>query len=107
MTTEERKKEMDVQPRLIDESKTMLAVQKALIELGFEPLGHHAICIFESIESVPTAYDVENVVAELEKKKKEYLEGFRTHNNNEMYGIACGFGDSIKIVKRGGVDVSK
>ena len=55
------------------------------------------------IEEQPTAYDVEKVVKELENKKNEYLEGFRIHDNYEMYGVACGFGDSIEIVRKGGV----
>lgn len=50
-------------------------------------------------ESIP----VDRIVEQLEKKKNEYLEGFRTHNDDEMYGVACGFGDSIEIVRRGGV----
>jgi hypothetical protein len=44
----------------------------------------------------------ERVVERLEEKKQEYLEGFRTHQENELYGIACGFGDAIKIVKEEG-----
>ena len=51
----------------------------------------------------PTAYDINKVVKELEKRKQEYLEGFWVHDNNELYGVACGLGDAIKIVKRCGV----
>ena len=55
------------------------------------------------VEEQPTAYSIDEVVKELEKRKQEYLEGFRIHENNELYGIACGLGDAIEIVKQGGV----
>ena len=42
---------------------------------------------------------IEKILERLEAKKKEYLEAFKTHGDNERYGIACGFGDSIKIVQ--------
>ena len=51
-------------------------------------------------ESTP----MDRIVEELEKKKKEYLDGFSIHKENELYGVACGFGDSIKIIKAGGKD---
>lgn len=51
-------------------------------------------------ESIP----MDRIVVQLEEKKKEYLDGFSTHKDNELYGVACGFGDSIKIVKEGGVE---
>lgn len=53
------------------------------------------------IDEQPTAYSVEKVVEELEKRKQEYLVGFGIHDNNEMYGVACGLGDAIEIVKHG------
>lgn len=46
---------------------------------------------------------VKMVVEELEKRKQEYLVGFGIHDNNEMYGVACGLGDAIEVVKNGGV----
>ena len=57
----------------------------------------------EIIKNQPTAYSVDKVVEELEKRKQEYLVGFGIHDNNEMYGIACGLGDAIEIVKQGGI----
>lgn len=60
--------------------------------------------IEKGIRELPTAYDVEKVVEELEKRKQEYLVGFGIHDNNEMYGVACGLGDAIEIVKHGSVD---
>ena len=41
----------------------------------------------------------EKIIEKLEERQKEYLAGFGVHNNDEMYGIACGLGDAIKIVK--------
>ena len=55
------------------------------------------------IKEQPTAYSVDKVVEELEERQKEYLSGFGVHNNDEMYGVACGLGDAIEIVKQGGV----
>ena len=46
----------------------------------------------------------EKIIEKLEERQKEYLVGFGIHDNNEMYGIACGLGDAIEIVKQGGVD---
>ena len=48
---------------------------------------------------------LERIIERLEEKKQEYLEGFRVHQENELYGVACGFGDSIKICKEeGGIE---
>ena len=55
------------------------------------------------IDAEPTAYDIDKVVEELEERQKEYLAGFGVHNNDEMYGVACGLGDAIEIVKQGGI----
>ena len=57
--------------------------------------------VFEEIRNMPTAYYIDKVVEELEERQKEYLAGFGVHNNDEMYGVACGLGDAIKIVKQG------
>lgn len=57
---------MAKEDRLLKESEVILAVQKAIIELGYEPLGDKQNKIYEAIEGVPTAYDVDKVVAELE-----------------------------------------
>ena len=55
------------------------------------------------LNNQPTAYDIDKVVEELEERQQEYLEGFGVHDNNELYGVACGLGDAIKIVKHGDV----
>jgi Lar family restriction alleviation protein len=57
----------------------------------------------EAIKHWNTRKPMERIMEQLEDKKVEYLEGFRIHKEDELYGIACGFGDAINIVK-GGVD---
>lgn len=54
-------------------------------------------------QTEPIAFDVDKVIEELEERQQEYLEGFGVHDNNELYGVACGLGDAIEIVKQGGV----
>ena len=66
-------------------------------------IGLDFVEIIDEIKEQPTAYSVEQVVEELEKRKQEYLVGFGIHDNNEMYGVACGLGDAIEIVKQCGV----
>ena len=58
-------------------------------------------------QTEPTAHDVDKVIEELEERQQEYLEGFGVHDNNELYGVACGLGDAIKTVKHGGVSNRK
>ena len=58
--------------------------------------------IIRYIDAMDSDYDIDNVVEELEKRKQAYLVGFGIHDNNEMYGVACGLGDAIEIVKQGG-----
>ena len=53
-------------------------------------------------QTEPTAYNVDSVVEELKKRNQEYLDSFVLHESDELYGIACGLGDAIEIVKRGG-----
>ena len=59
--------------------------------------------LYDYVKEMPTAYSVDKVVEELEKRKQEYLGGFVLHENNELYGVACGLGDAIEIVKQGSV----
>jgi hypothetical protein len=60
------------------------------------------------VEEQPTAYDVENVVAELEKLKqhnKELSEGAYLEDDKSFYFCAyTNFARAIGIVKRGGVE---
>lgn len=60
------------------------------------------------ISDMPTAYDVEKVVAELEKLKqhnKELSEGAYLEDDKSFYFCAyTNFARAIEIVKRGGVE---
>lgn len=49
--TEEK---IEIEDRAISENEVMIAVQKVLIELGFEPLGKEVNMVFDAIEKVPT-----------------------------------------------------
>ena len=79
---------------------------------GVVPSSQDVDFIVRLIEEQPTLDETEiirkafeRIVERLEEKKQEYLEGFRVHQENELYGVACGFGDSIKICKEeGGIE---
>ena len=92
--------------RLIDADKLILYLNDYALQAspfrGERAEAYNAIkqCI-EAVEEQPTDYDIDKVVEELEERQKEYLAGFGVHNNDEMYGVACGLGDAIKIVKQG------
>ena len=85
--------------RLIDADEAKKFYKENLIL----PEKSHEIIVRTMIDAVPTAYDIDKVVEELEERQKKYLAGFGVHNNDEMYGVACGLGDAIEIVKQGGV----
>ena len=51
------------------------------------------------VEKMPTAYDVEKVVAELKERSKEYNSGLRLHGKPEEMITD----EAIEIVKQGGV----
>lgn len=68
-----------------------------------QAIGLDFVAIIDEIKEQQTAYDVDKVVKELEERKQEYLGSFVLHENNELYGVACGLGDAIEIVKNGGV----
>ena len=85
------------QDRLLSESAVMKSVQKAIIEMGYEPFEEKVMGIYTAIDNTPTAYDVEKVVAELEEETeiiKEY----------EQYHYAVRLDKAIDIVKRGGAE---
>lgn len=70
-----------------------------------------AICFIEYEENIPTAYDVEKVVAELEKReeacKECYVEEMMTGSGgsaSKYCGERRAYNNAIKIAKRGGVE---
>lgn len=68
------------------------------VMIGFPKLTRHE----DKIVAINTRKPIDMIVEKLEEKKEEYLDGFSTHKERELYGVACGFGDSIKIIKAGG-----
>jgi len=46
---------MEKEDRLLSESAVMIAVQKALIEMGYEPLDDRVMGVYKAIENTPTA----------------------------------------------------
>ena len=55
MEAKEIIRKMREDDRLLKESKVMKSVQKAIIELGYEPFGVKQEKIYEAIEKTPTA----------------------------------------------------
>ena len=100
--------------RLIDESELKKSIEKWLNPdpnadrmVDIEDI---VVSVMMEIEEQPTAYDVDKVVAELEKElKRADEEKIRCVNENplqfdEVKGYARGISVAIQIVKGGGVD---
>ena len=90
--------------RLIDADKLLEETRKDrdyAEKNGFLDMYYERQVLIDRIKAQPTAYSVDKVVKELEKRKQEYLDGFGVHQDNELYGVACGLGDAIEIVKAG------
>lgn len=99
------------QDRLLSESAVIKSVQKAIIEMGYEPFEEKVMGIYAAIDNTPTAFDVEKVVAELED-----IKGYACMTmdcRKCKYTAMCFEGErsehvaidkAIDIVKRGGVE---
>lgn len=48
---------MEIEDRLLSENAVMIAVQKALIEMGYEPLDERVMGVYKAIENTPTEND--------------------------------------------------
>lgn len=100
---------MAKEDRLLKESAVILAVQKAIMDLGYEPLGDKQEKLYKAIESVPTAYDVEKVVAELKKYAtspicKMHKVDCPYRDNDNIACENCGALGALEIVRRGGTE---
>lgn len=91
--------------RLIDESELKKSIEKWL---NPDPnadrmvdIDDIAVSVMMEIEEQPTAYDVDKVVAELERKK--FIEQ-ETILSDVHQGFNAGLSMAIQIVKGGGVD---
>ena len=65
--------------------------------------------VIQLLDKEPTAYDVEKVVAELEKEQEALKTDMWAKESNNWYGQYCngmseGYENAIDIVKRGGVN---
>lgn len=91
--------------RLIDEEALMEDMQKTITEQS------GTVDWLNLIHRQPTAYDMENVVEQLEGKVKE-LENISSnivlnkYQKRQNYGYCAGIEHAIEIVKVGGVDVN-
>ena len=65
-------------------------------------IGH---CVIEEINRIPTAYDIDKVVDELEKNASRYTKKYVTPYGNNGYRDtkAISVHKAIEIVKQGGV----
>lgn len=66
---------------------------------------------FDIIENQPTAYDLDEVINELEEKSKYYIQKSKQAKERglifyrqEFIDKSCLYDDAIEIVKRGGID---
>lgn len=94
--------------RLIDEETLKKSIEKWL---NPDPnadrmvnIDDIAVSVMMEIEEQPTAYDVDKVVAELEKRAEEFAWGVSEFQDGYYAGIKDGFRQAIQIVKGGGVD---
>lgn len=66
----------------------------------------------EEIDSIPTAYDVDKVVEQLEQQKNQYFRRAEeiknkfgeNYESQKNYGKACSYDYVLKIVKSGGIE---
>lgn len=65
-----------------------------------ENVGKIIFITLEGIDRIPTAYDPDKVVKQLEERSEEYNSGVRLHGKQEKMLTD----DAIEIVKGGGVD---
>lgn len=65
-----------------------------------ENVGKIIFITLEGIDRIPTAYDPDKVVKQLEERSEEYNSGVRLHGKPEKMLTD----DAIEIVKGGGVD---
>lgn len=92
--TQKVAEEVKVEDRLVSENAVMMAVQKALIELGYEPLDERIKGVYEAIENVPTAIEKIKVTS-LEiivtgRKEKPYFQIKYKEAGNDYYNVGYG-----------------
>ena len=74
--------------------------------IGTETKIREVLC--EIIDTRPTAYDLEKVVAELEEARKKNFEAWKEATDIldiiQHTSVVNAYGDAISVVKRGGVE---
>lgn len=88
--------------RLIDADK----LHSKIFQIGCQKCKMHPMDVMKIIEEQPTAYNVENVVAELEELKTKYKKLCEVCEDKfEIHELECKciqISKDIEIVKRGG-----
>lgn len=72
--------------------------------LSDEPDNIKANLIIDAFDEIPTAYDPDKVVEQLEDRKRLILETFKISESDIDRGRIYGMDKAIEIVKAGGAD---
>lgn len=103
--------------RLIDADEVLKILERVFKKYSLSQLPDNknsgsAYAVPKAMQEIPTAYDVDKVVEELEKARdshntnaeKDEIVLLETYNYREEYNRAIGLDEAIDIVKRGGID---
>lgn len=60
--------------------------------------------LIDKVDEVPTAYDADKVVEQLESESARWQDSGDAYNDEKEKGVAIGFRKAIKIVKGGEID---
>lgn len=94
--------------RLIDADEFQKQIAGMEILSNYPPNKANALC--ELIDSQPTAFDVENIIKQLEKERDYSYEDYENYAEKHDIDVECddlfcrGLDRAIEIVKRGGMD---
>lgn len=58
--------------------------------------------IIDAFDRIPTAYDVDKIVEQLESESARWQDSGDAYNDEKEKGVAIGFRKAIEIVKGGG-----
>lgn len=88
--------------RLIDADYFKEQIAAVTIKNNIEP--KKGLALLELIDAQPTAYNVDEVVEQLERESERWHESGKEYQDKSELGVAAGFRHAIKIVKAGGVN---
>ena len=100
--------------RLIDEDDIIAGLEYGIKTISDQNIGFNYMRLLgmtmKMVRDLPTAYDIEAVVKELEEQAKqyrrradEYMEKGIVMFGDNNYGKACSYEHAIEIVRKGGV----